>query len=117
MKLKWADSMTRSTCFGQEALLRLQGAFTLAEVMISVCILAVATVSLYAGFGTGFMLVDSARQELRATQILTQKAEAIRLCTWSSLSNCPISFSERYDPRTSSGTLFVGTVTTNVASP
>jgi Tfp pilus assembly protein PilV len=93
------------------------GAFTLAEVMISVCILAVATVSLYAGFSTGFMLVDSARQELRATQILTQKAEAIRLCNWSSLSNCPISFSECYDPRTSSGILFAGSVSTSVASP
>jgi len=102
--------------------LRASTAFTLVEVMVAVFILGVAMISLYAGFTSGFMLVDSAREELRASQILTQKAEAIRLCTWSSLTNCPISFSETYDapgPGSSTGgggTLFVGTVTTNAAS-
>src|SRR2546423_5206069 len=84
-------------------LARAQSAFTLVEVLVSVFVLGVATVSLYAAFGTGFMLVDSARLDLRATQILTQKAEALRLCSWSSLTNYPISFTERYDPA-SSGT-------------
>src|SRR4051794_19641961 len=73
-------------------------AFTLAEVMVAACILGIASLSMYGGFAGGFMLVDSSRQELRATQILTQKAEALRLCSWSSLTNCPISFSETYDP-------------------
>ena len=99
-------------------------AFTLVEVMVAVFILGVAMLSLYAGFASGFMLVNSAREELRASQILTQKAEAIRLCTWSSLTNCPISFSETYDlasgpgagNNVAGGTLFVGTVTTNAAS-
>lgn len=62
------------------------------------------------------MLVDSTRQELRATQILTQKSEAIRLCSWSSLTNCPISFTEVYDPNSpngSVGTRYVGTISTN----
>lgn len=100
---------------------RASTAFTLVEVMVAIFVLAVAMISLYAGFTSGFMLVDSAREELRASQILTQKAEAIRLCTWSSLTNCPISFSETYDAPSSGssaggGTLFVGTVTTNAAS-
>jgi len=93
-------------------------AFTLAEVLVAVFVLAVVTLSLYGGFGTGFMLVDSAREDLRATQILTQKAEAIRLCTYSSLSNCPITFVERYDPSNTNnnmtGTIYRGTITTNV---
>ena len=98
-----------------------QSAFTLAEVLVSVFVLAVATMSLYAGFGSGFMLMDSARQELRATQILTQKAEAIRLCSWSALTNFPVTFVERYDPAgtangTGGGTLYGGTVTTAVAA-
>jgi prepilin-type N-terminal cleavage/methylation domain-containing protein len=89
-------------------------AFTLAEVMVAMCVLGIASLSMYGGFASGFMLVDSTRQELRATQILTQKAEALRLCTWSSLTNCPISFSETYDPTSASGgTLYVGTVSTN----
>jgi prepilin-type N-terminal cleavage/methylation domain-containing protein len=98
-----------------------QSAFTLAEVMVSAFVLGVAAVSLYGAFGSGFMLVDSARQELRATQILTQKAEALRLCNWSSLTNFPISFVESYDPAgsasgTGGGTRYVGTVSTGVPS-
>jgi Tfp pilus assembly protein PilV len=92
-------------------------AFTIAEVLVAVFILGIACISLYAGFATGFMLVDSTRQELRASQILTQKAESLRLCSWSSLTNFPLSFSESYDPTsTNGGILYVGTVTTNVAS-
>src|SRR6267142_3878286 len=97
-------------------------AFTLTEVLVAVFVLAVVTLSLYGGFGTGFMLVDSAREDLRATQILTQKAEAIRLCTYSSLSSCPITFVDRYDPTGYSsgngagGTIYSGTLTTNVPS-
>lgn len=96
-----------------------QYAFTLVEVMIAVFFLAVLTLSLYAGFATGFMVVDSAREDLRAAQVLMQKAEAIRLCTWSSLSNCPISFVERYDPAgsangaTAGGVFYTGTISTN----
>jgi len=95
-----------------------QRAFTIAEVLVAVFILGIACISLYAGFAIGFMLVDSTRQELRATQILTQKAEALRLCSWSSLTNFPLTFSESYDPTSTNngGILYVGTVTTDAAS-
>jgi prepilin-type N-terminal cleavage/methylation domain-containing protein len=94
-----------------------QSAFTLAEVMVAVCILGISSIALYGGLATGFMLVDSTRSELRATQILTQKSEAIRLCSWSSLGNFPVSFAESYDPTSSNGgTLYVGTISTNAAS-
>ena len=94
-----------------------QRAFTIAEVLVAVFILGIACISLYGGFATGFMLVDSTRQELRATQILTQKAEVLRLCSWSSLTNFPLSFKESYDPTGGNGgILYVGTVTTDVAS-
>src|SRR5438105_4364427 len=96
MKVR-SDQFNDGGCQKAAARLRAQYAFTMAEVMVAIFVLGVATLSLYAGFATGFMLVDSAREELRATQILTQKAEALRLCSWSSLTNCPISFSEQYD--------------------
>jgi type II secretory pathway pseudopilin PulG len=96
---------------------RAEKAFTLAEVMVAACVLGIASLSMYGGFASGFMLVDSTRQELRATQILTQKAEALRLCSWSSLTNCPISFSEAYDPTSANGgTIYGGTVSTNTPS-
>ncbi len=98
-----------SSCPGNEA-------FTIAEVLVAVAVLAVAAISLYGGFATGFMLVDSTRQELRATQILTQKSEALRLCSWSALTNCPVSFTEVYDPNSpngSVGTRYVGMISTN----
>ena len=93
-------------------------AFTLAEVIVAVFILTTMALSLYAGFSTGFMIVDSAREDLRASQILMQKAETIRLCTWSSLASCPITFTERYDPAgfasgNGGGTIYTGTLTTN----
>ena len=112
----------RVICRSRASHRRIQ-AFTIAEILVTVFLLAVATLSLYAGFTSGFMLVDSARNELRATQILTQKAEALRLCSWSSLTNCPISFVEQYDSPSNgistvaAGTVYVGTVTTNVATP
>ena len=94
-----------------------QRAFTVAEVLIAVCILGIASIGLYGGFATGFMLVDSTRQELRATQILTQKAESLRLCSWSSLTNFPIVFTEFYDPTsTNGGIVYSGNVTTNAAA-
>jgi len=93
-----------------------QRAFTIAEVLVAVFVLGIAAMSLYAGFASGFMLVDSSRQELRATQILTQKAEALRLCSWSSLTNFPITFTELYDPTTTNngGTVYVGSISTNI---
>src|SRR5436190_1498060 len=61
---------------------RRRAAFTLIEVMISVGLLLIAIVSFYAGLGTGFSLIRGARENLRATQIMIERFEAIRLFTW-----------------------------------
>ena len=96
-------------------------AFTLVEVLMSVGILAIMVASLYAAFISGFASIKTTREELRATQILTQKLEAIRLCTWAQLSNCPTSFQEYYDPlgitNNMAGAIYAGTFsTTGVAT-
>jgi len=97
---------------------RQESAFTLPEAVIATLILGVMTVSLYAAFSSGFWLTQSAREDLRATQILVQKTEAVRLCNWTSLSNAPASFREVYDPSGSgsSGQVYYGTITTSVPS-
>jgi len=93
------------------------GAFTLVEVLVAVFVLVIALVSLFGCFTDGFAFMEAAREDLRATQILVQKTEAIRLFTWSQLTN--FTFSAYYDPQAtngSSGALYSGTVTTNAAS-
>jgi Tfp pilus assembly protein PilV len=92
-------------------------AYSLMEVMISVTILAIMVMSLFAAFNSGFGSMTISREEMRATQIMTQKLEAIRLLTWSQLSNSPATFQESYNPLGSTngtpGTVFYGTLSTS----
>ena len=87
---------------------------------MSVGILAFMMLSLYASFTYGFANLATTREDLRATQLLMQKVEAIRLCTWDDLSKCPTTFSDRYDPlggTNGSGVVYGGTLnTTGVAT-
>src|SRR5436189_5682000 len=61
--------------------------FTLAEVMVAVLIVSIAVVSLYTGVSSGFALVKLAREDLRATQIMLQKMETLRLYKWSNFTD------------------------------
>jgi prepilin-type N-terminal cleavage/methylation domain-containing protein len=64
-----------------------QSAYTLPEVMVGIAIIAVMFVTLYLGFTQGFGVVQASRENLRATQILQQYSELIRLYTWDQLTN------------------------------
>src|SRR5438445_5990691 len=64
-----------------------QSAYTLAEVMVGVAIMSVMFLTLYLGFTQGFGVVQASRENLRATQILQQYSELIRLYTWDQLTN------------------------------
>jgi type II secretory pathway pseudopilin PulG len=59
-----------------------RGAFTLVEVMVSVAVCGFLFVSLYAGIAQGTSSLQRAREKLRATQILSEKLEVIRLYNW-----------------------------------
>jgi type II secretory pathway pseudopilin PulG len=92
---------------------RQEQAWTLAEVMVTVVVLAIIFVSLFAGFAYGFNTIRATREDLRATQILTQKIEGIRLCTWDQLNNqCPTNFQDTYVSMgvTNSGLIYKGTI-------
>jgi prepilin-type N-terminal cleavage/methylation domain-containing protein len=82
---------------------RVQG-YTLIEVMVAVGILGIMIVSLYAGFSSGFAILRTSRERSRATQVLLQKVEAIRMCSWSQLASFPQSFQEPLDPRATNRT-------------
>jgi type II secretory pathway pseudopilin PulG len=57
-------------------------AYSMIEVLVAVVVLAIMFVSLYSGFSAGFAVIQLARENLRATQILQEKMETIRLYTW-----------------------------------
>ena len=97
-------------------------AYTLAEVLISMFVVALMLTSLYAGFSSGFSLVKLARENLRATQILVQKTEAVRIFRWSQVTNSaylPLTFIDYYNPSGTNnntyGALYQGSV--SVAAP
>lgn len=88
--------------------------YTLVEVLCSIFIAAIVIAALFAGFNNSFAILRTTREDLRATQILMQKTEAIRLLTWQQLSNCPTTFQEYYYPAGSSsnaaGIVYSGTI-------
>lgn len=97
---------------------RLARGFTLVEVLVAGVILATISLAYYGALSSGFGLVQSTREDLRATQILMQRVEAVRLCNWRQLAN--FTFREGYDPSAGSapmvGTMYYGSVSTNTAS-
>jgi type II secretory pathway pseudopilin PulG len=94
---------------------RLQAAFGLTESLIGVVVIGVVFTALYAGMTTGFQAVRSARENLRATQIMLEKFEALRLYNWDQITSTnnyvPIRFTNHYvlNP-TAAGTVYYGDV-------
>jgi len=91
-----------------------QAAYTLPELLVATFVLGIFVISLYAGFGSGFGLLRLVREDARATQIIQQKIETLRLCSWSQLTNFPRVFQEKYDPLATTNdplaTIFNGTI-------
>lgn len=103
---------------------RVSKAFTLVEVLIAMCIMAVSIVAFYAGVSWGFGVVQVARENLRATQILAEKMDTVRLYTFEQVTSnsfIPTTFIASYYGTTNSGgLLYTGTVTIaqfNLPSP
>src|SRR5829696_3934291 len=65
-------------------------------------ILGTAVGALFSGFTTGFFTIRMARENLRATQIMLEKVETIRLYSWKQATNdvgfIPMTFTNKYDP-------------------
>jgi hypothetical protein len=90
-------------------------AYTIPEVMLGVAVMAVMFVSLYLGFTQGFAVIQLARENLRATQILQEKMETIRLYTWDQINTSnfvPTTFPAYFYPAgaTNRGVVYSGTV-------
>jgi prepilin-type N-terminal cleavage/methylation domain-containing protein len=78
-------------------------AFTLIEVMVSMAVVAMMFVSLYAGITQGLAVISTARENMRATQIMIEKIELLRLYSWAQVKEpgfIPGAFAERLMPST-----------------
>lgn len=86
-------------------------AFTLTEVLVAVGVVGVLFVSLYMAFSAGFSMIRITRENQAATQVMTQRAETIRLYNWTQLTNAAFfntNFTE--DATTTLGTKFCGNI-------
>jgi hypothetical protein len=78
-----------------------ESASTFMEVLVGTSIMAIMFASLYTAMSSGFSMVTLARENLRATQIMLNRMEGLRLYNWNQLvySNMvPTTFTENFYP-------------------
>lgn len=69
--------------------------------MVTVLVVGVMVLALYVGFSNGFAMVQVTRENLRATQILSQWMETARLYNWTQINSngyVPPVFLDYFDP-------------------
>lgn len=93
------------------------------EALMSVSIIGITGGGLISSFGYGFMAMQMVRENQRATQIILEKVETVRLYSWDQLMTpnfVPPTFSEAFDPQAApggQGTTFNGSLTIVDADP
>jgi Tfp pilus assembly protein PilV len=89
--------------------------FTFVESMVAILTGAVMLTALYSSLAFGYNAVKLTREDLRATQILLQRMEILRLTSFSSIKNA--SFTDYFDPGAvnsgNPGTIYTISVKTN----
>jgi type II secretory pathway pseudopilin PulG len=90
-------------------------AFSLVEATIAMGVLGLVLSILYNGITAGFFTVRMGRENLRATQIMLEKAETLRLYSWSQITNngyIKTNFTVPYDPNSTNGNgaVYSGTI-------
>ena len=92
-----------------------QAAFTFAEVLIAMFVVSIMATALYAGLSTGFSSIRTSRENLRATQVMLEKTESLRLYAWSEINSnglLPLTFIVPFKSGGSTnGLVYSGTVT------
>src|SRR6266404_5526427 len=89
--------------------------FTFIETMVAILTGAVMLAALYSSFAFGYGAVKLMREDLRATQILLQRTETLRLTSFSAIQSG--TFTDYYDPSAvtngNPGAVYTITITTN----
>ncbi len=91
---------------------------TLVDVVMAVAMLGIMGGGVFGSFRYGFFTLQLLRENQRATQIILEKVETIRLYNWEQIQPTnnfvPTTFEDVYDPQAetgSQGTTYTGTVT------
>jgi hypothetical protein len=92
----------------------------LVEVVVGLGLLGIMATALFGGMSNTLAQTRAAQEDLRATQIMVDRMEGIRLFNWDQLnySNtlCPTSFTTTLDPSGTGGPVYYGTtLITNVS--
>jgi type II secretory pathway pseudopilin PulG len=89
-------------------------AFSLVEVIVAMALTATALVALLATFTHGIFNIKMARENLRATQVMLEKVETIRLYAWDQITTpgaISNTFTAYYDPNSpNAGARYAGTL-------
>src|SRR5262245_30151305 len=80
--------------------------FSLVEVTVGMAVIGTSAIALFSGFTSGFFTMQMARENLRATQIMLEKTETLRLYSWDQINTggfIPATFTAPYDPNSTNG--------------
>ncbi len=93
---------------------RSEGGFSMIEATIGLGILGTVVGALLSGFTSGLFTMQMARENLRATQIMLERMETIRLYSWAQINETNFvapTFYAKYDPNSANaGVTYRGTV-------
>lgn len=79
---------------------------TLVEVVLATAILAIMASGLIGSYNYGFFVMEVVRENQRATQIMMEKVETIRLYNWNQVNTpnfIPATFTDYFDPQAPPG--------------
>ena len=99
---------------------RRTAAFSLVEATVGLGILSTLVGAIMSGFTSGLYSMQLARENLRATQIMLERMETIRLYSWDQVNRpgfISTNFSAFYDPNSvNKGVTYTGTMTLSDAT-
>jgi type II secretory pathway pseudopilin PulG len=85
---------------------RAQQGMTLVDVVMAVAILGIMAGGIFGSFRYGVFTLQLVRENQRATQVILEKMETIRLYSWDQINSngfVPATFTNVYDPQAGSG--------------
>ena len=96
-------------------------AFSLIEATVGMGVIGTVVGAMLSGITTGTFTMRMARENLRATQVMLEKVETIRLYSWDQVTTnfIPSSFTNYYDPMAqpgSQGLSYIGTMSISPAA-
>jgi hypothetical protein len=96
------DTIARRTAFSiaDRSATNPLAAYALLEVLLAAGMLAFLVISLYGAFSFGFNVIRLSQEDVRASQILVERLETLRIYNWSKISSSyfPSTFTAYYSP-------------------